>query len=309
MKRKACWLGLVIIAAVLLSCGRVEALVVGMEDFDGGTVNLISGFNPAVDNRDGGAGDFFGVGSRAAWPQGFPPGIPFSIADDSVVSVSDPANAPFPTDNEGLFGQNRAPNDKLFVISDTRDFEAAGQPTASWTFNIGNVPKLNLYIDMGAQASESSGGFPTSALVTFDYQIDGGPLTNAFTIAPRSDVGSFTYRAMDSGVVPAIGANGPLHVSGPTFIGKYLAGTGLSDNDKFLNKTPASGLGAGKMDTFSVPIAGTGSQLVLTMTANLDFEAMAFDNIKLIGIPEPASIVLLAVVGVAGMMPRRRRRK
>lgn len=299
---------MLICAASALPVSTAKAALVAMEDFDGGTVNLISGFNPAVDNRDGGAGDFFGVGNRAAWPQGFPPGLPFSLADDSVVSVSDPANAAFPTDNEGLFGQNRAPNDKLFVISDTRDFEAAGQPTAKWTFNIANVPKLNLYIDMGAQANESSGGFPTSALVTFDYQIDGGPLTNAFTIAPRSDVGGFTYRAMDSGVVPAIGANGPLHASGPTFIGKYLAGSGLSDNDKFLNKTPASGVGAGMMDTFNVPIAGTGSQLVLTMTANLDFEAMAFDNIKIIGIPEPATIVIWAIGGMAGLASRRNRR-
>lgn len=285
-----------------------EAVLVAMEDFDGGTVNLISGFNPAVDNRDGGAGDFFGVGSRDAWPQGFPPGLPFSLADDSVVSVSDPANAAFPADNEGLFGRNRAPNDKLFVISDTRDFETAGQPTAKWVFNIGNVPQLHLYIDMGAQANESSGGFPASALVTFDYQIDGRQLKNAFTITPRSDVGGFTYRAMDSGIVPSVGANGPLHVSGPTFINKYLAETGASGNDTFLNKTPASGNGAGMMDTFSVPINGTGGKLLLTMTANLDFEAMAFDNIRIIAVPEPAAIMLWAIGGMAGLASRRNRR-
>lgn len=283
-----------------------SAATVAMQDFDGGAINLISGFDPSTQNLDGGSGDFFGVGNVGAWPQGYPPGMPFSLADDSVVSVSNLANPPFPTDNEGLMGQNRAPADNFFAISDTRDFEANGQPSASWTFNIGGFSGLFLSIDMGAQASEASGGFPTSSSITFTYQIDGGPVRTAFAVEDNSNVEGIVYRAMDSGLVPAIGTNGPLQVSGPNILTKVLADTGAVDGRHFLNKTPASGNGAGLMDTFSTAINGTGSQLVLTMTADLDFEAMGFDNIKITGVPEPTSAMLL-LIGLATMRLRRTR--
>ena len=63
-----------------------QAVVVAQEDFDGGAFGLITNTVPLL---DGGAGDFFGVGNRNAWPQGFPsPGVPFSLADDTVVGYS-----------------------------------------------------------------------------------------------------------------------------------------------------------------------------------------------------------------------------
>jgi hypothetical protein len=160
---------------------------------------------------------------------------------------------------------------------------------------------------LGAHANDSAGGFPTSALVTFAYQIDGGPMTTALTIAPNSSFASFAYRPMDSGAVAMVGANGPLHVTGFNSVTKTLADTGLIAANTFLDKAPASGSGAGQLDTFSTAINGTGSQLVLTMTANLDFEAMAFDNIKITGVPEPSSMVLLGV-GVLMLGVRRHAR-
>ena len=60
--------------------------VVASEDFDGGAVNLISGFT-AADNLDGGGGDWYGLGSLDAWPQ--VEGVPFGLTDESGTVFSD----------------------------------------------------------------------------------------------------------------------------------------------------------------------------------------------------------------------------
>ena len=84
-------------AVLMLSFATAaQAVVVASEDFDGGALNLTVSSVPAL---DGGGGDWFGVGSRNAWPQGFPsPGVPFSLADDTVIGYS--GGSPFPTDAE-----------------------------------------------------------------------------------------------------------------------------------------------------------------------------------------------------------------
>jgi len=307
--RSACFLAALIASS--LFAGHVTAAIVAQEDFDGGAVNLISGFDPSTDNLDGGPGDWFGVGNLGAWPQGTPPGVPFSLTDDSVADVAgNGTGTPFPTDTEGVFGQNRSKTDAFFGISDTRDFETAGQPSASWTFDISGFSGLELSVDMGAQANDQFDGFPTSALINFSFQIDGGPTEVAFVIIPTGTPDGFSYRAMDSGAVPAVGANGPLLVSGGTNpVTKILADTGLVGPNTALDKTPASGPGAGLMDTFTTAINGTGSQLVLTMTADLDFEAMAFDNIVITGVPEPGTLLLFAMGAVSlPVHPWKRRR-
>jgi hypothetical protein len=147
--------------------------VVAFESFDDESFNLISGFDPTTDNLDGGPGDFFGVGSIANWPQGTPvPGVPFSLADDSVFSVStNGTDPPFAADTEGVFGQNANFNNGFFAISDTRDLATAGQlPSASWTFDIRSQScLLELHVEMGAQADDSNAGFPSNALVSFEY--------------------------------------------------------------------------------------------------------------------------------------------
>ena len=296
---------------VMLACFSRQSLAdtVASEDFDGGAVNLISGFDPSMDNLDGGGGDFFGVGDLATWPQGFPPGIPFSLTDDSVIDVAggtrDPANS-FPGDTEGDFGQNRDVDDAFFAISDTRDFDDEGPPSASWTFDISGFTELELSVDLAGQANDSFDGFNPATLITFEARIDGGATQTALSIAPNPVVGDFVYRAMDDGVVPPIGANGPLQATGDNAVTKTLAETGAMAADLFLNKTPADGAGAGLMDTFTTAINGTGSQLVLTMTADLQFEAMAFDNIQITGVPEPGSFSLLVLAGVLLVATRRR---
>ena len=296
----------------LIATSMSMGQTVGLMDFDGTMTGVISGFTPA-DNLDDGGGDFFGIGDLANWPQGLPtPGIPFSIGDDSVIDISegtrDPANA-FPGDNEGVFGQERDPEDGFFAISDTRD--AAGNlgapPTAEWVFDVSGYTDLALSIDMGAQANDSFGGFSDATLVTFEYSIDGSAFATAFSIAPNSDFGTFGYRAMDSGLVPPVGDNGPLQATGPNAITKFGA-DGSFPADTFLNKSPADGTGAGELDSFLTEIVGTGDELTLRLTADLPFEAMVFDNIEITGnlVPEPASATLLglALLSLAGLRRR-----
>jgi hypothetical protein len=111
---------------------------------------------------------------------------------------------------------------------------------------------------------------------------------------------------MDSGVVPPVGANGPLEVTGDNPVIKMLSDTGEVAGDTFLNKTPSMATFS-PMDNFITEIIGQGGELVLTMTANLEFEAMAFDNIQILLVPEPTSWTMLAFGGL--MLPGRRRRQ
>ncbi|MCA9151825.1 MAG: PEP-CTERM sorting domain-containing protein [Planctomycetales bacterium] len=289
----------------------VQADVIGREDFDGGAVGLVSGFDPAA-NLDEGGGDFFGVANLASWPQGYPPGVPFSLTDDSVIDVAggtrDAANA-FAGDTEGVFGQAREINDNFFAISDTRDSETAlgAPPTAEWTFNVQGYADLILQVDLGAQANSSFDGFSTATNVAFDYSIDGGAFMPAIAIAPSADFGDFVYRAMDDGGVAETGVNGPLTATGPQPVTKLMVEDGTVGANTFLDKTPASGAGAGYLDTFQTPLTGTGDTLTIRLSASLPFEAMAFDNVTILGqqVPEPSSFALLSL-GALTILRRRR---
>jgi hypothetical protein len=278
---------------------EIPRLLVAKQDFDGGAVRMTNGFNPATQNINGGAGSFFGVGSIGAWPQGTSPGMPFSLADDSVANISrNGTAAPFPNDGEGLFGQNRAKSDNFFAIADTRSIDAQN-PFASWTFDISNFKDLALKIDLGAIAGGSNPGFPLDSSVVFEYSIDGGAPFPALgiqaTSASEAQFAGFVYRAMDNGVVPTMASNGPLKAIALPTVTKTLAETGAVATETFLNKTPSSGPAAGQMDTFTLPLFGVGSQLTLTVRGRLAFEGMAFDNIVITGIavPEPASLLIV----------------
>lgn len=50
---------------------------------------------------------------------------------------------------------------------------------------------------------------------------------------------------------------------------KLLAETGAAAGDTFRDKTPAVGASAGELDVFGTALNGTGSTLVLTLTADL----------------------------------------
>ena len=243
------------------------------EDIDGGEVNLVS---DTVVNLDGGAGDFIGVGSRNAWPQGFPsPGLPFSLADDSVFGVSN-GGAPFPTDVEGIFGQNSDFNNDYFALSDTREWTAA-QRTATWTFNIDGILNPQLSIDMGGISDAASGGYSTVTDLKFMAQIDGQTMFTAFDLDAIARPVGFATRPMDDG--DASGGGRVLLVNGPNGVIKRRAEDGSVDSNTILDKSPAAGPGAGRMDTYTTSLIGSGSVLTLTMVADVPFEAVAFDNI------------------------------
>jgi phosphodiesterase/alkaline phosphatase D-like protein len=247
--------------------------VIAGQDFDGGEVNLIS---DTVVNLDGGAGDFIGVGNRNAWPQGFPsPGLPFSLADDSVVGVSN-GGAPFAADAEGIFGQNADFSNDFFSLSDTREWTAA-QRTVTWTFDINGIFNPQLSIDMGGISDAASGGYSATTDVKFLGQIDGQPVQTAFDLDAIARPAGFTSRPMDDG--DPSGGGRVLIVNGPNGVIKRRAEDGSVDSNTILDKSPAAGFAAGRLDTYTTSLIGSGSVLTLTMIADVPFEAMAFDNI------------------------------
>jgi len=287
------------LVGVLVAGSATQAqFVVGQDDLDGNTIGLIGSTIPAL---DGGPGDYFGVGSRNNWPQGFPdPGVPFSIADDSVFGYAN--GVPFPGDNEGVFGQNSNLDNNFFAISDSDEFGA--DQTASWTFDISGYTDLMLSVDLGGISNDSFGGYDIAATsIQFAVQIDGGPTQLAFDITAEEFVGQFLTRAMDDGGQSGGGAL--LTVGGDNSILKFLAEDGSLADNVYVDKSVAAGDGAGMLDTFMTAIDGIGSELTLTMTANMPFEAAVFDNIVITGVPAPGAVALL---GATGLLALRRRR-
>ena len=206
------------------------------------------------------------------------PGVPFSLADDTVVAYSN-GGAAFPTDSEGIFGQNSDFDNDYFALSDTREW-TADQLVATWTFDITGYGDLKLAVDMGGITNLSAGGYTLDTDITFSVSIDAGPSQTVFNVDPLDNPG-FVTRPMDVGLVS--GGGRLLTVSGDGPVTKHLAEDGTPAANTYFDKTPASGPGAGLMDTFRAGITGTGSTLVVTMRASVPFEAAAFDNIVIEG--------------------------
>ena len=228
MKRFACLLA-VMGVTLAFNLAAYAQVVVAREDFDGGDLNLISSVVPAL---DGGPGDYFGVGNRNMWPQGFPvPGVPFSIADDSVFGYAN--GTPFPGDTEGIYGMNSDLDNHYFAISDSDEFGA--MQTAQWTFNITGFTALSLLIDMGGISNDSFGGYGAGTDVVFTAQIDGGAIQTVFDLDAIDPTG-FLTRLMDDGAQS--GGGRLLQVSGANLIEKFLADGGALATNTFLDKTP-----------------------------------------------------------------------
>lgn len=267
--------------------------VVAREDFDGGAINRISGFDPLTQNLNGGPGDYYGVASLAAWPQGFPPGIPFSLCDDTVADVSNQgASTPFPADREGIFGAGSNFQNQFFAICDTREWTDSNGPlVANWTFDIAsaNGRALRLKLDVGQQSDGNSfGGIAEGSLVV-EYSIDGNPFQIAMQFESFDASGSgFSYRSMDSGDVPVVAS--VLQASSPFAISKISAETGLPLSDLFVDKAPAqSAANPDRLDSFVVDLPDTGATIEIRISTAIRFEAAAFDNLEVIAI-EPSFV-------------------
>ncbi len=151
---------------------------------------------------------------------------------------------------------NTAP---FFGAADTDNAEnPGGASTATWVFDISGSGPLSLSIDMGAM-----GDFESSDTFTWSYSIDGGASVVAFENSV-DEAASLAY-TLESGKV--VTENDPTLVNGV-----------LLNND---------------LQTFTVPVTGTGSELALTLDLDTNGagEAFVFQNIEL-NVAEPLAFTL-----------------
>ncbi len=170
------------------------------------------------------------------------------VSSSIPFSVLDDSLFDFPADELGIIDE--ANLEEFFGIVDTENSDNSGPVSAEWVFNIAGASDMALSIDMGAM-----GDFESSDFFLWEYQVDGGPVQTAFQ-SSVDEAGSQTYT--------------------------LAGGTMVTLSDPML----ANGiLLSNVLQTLSVNILGTGSQLTLTLTAQFDggSEAVAFQNILLEG--------------------------
>ncbi len=152
------------------------------------------------------------------------------------------------TDDLGIIAENdTAP---FFGVVDTVNEVGDDLNSASWTFDIAGFDSLSLSIDFAAM-----GDFEGTDTHTFTAAIDGGEASTLF----ENDVdtmGSADY-TMDSGTVVTL--NDPMSMNGTPLTNDFT--------------------------TLTVPVAGTGSSLVLTYEGDTDAgtEGFAFREVVLTG--------------------------
>ena len=167
-----------------------------------------------------------------------------NVSSSIPFSVLDDSLVTFPPDTLGIIDDNNL--DVFFGVTDTVNGDTSGPVSASWSFDISGGTDLGLLIDMGAM-----GDFEGSDTFVWSYTIDGGPSMIAFENGVDEST-SFTY-TLASGTPVTL--NDPMTMQG-VILSNVLA-------------------------TFSTPLIGTGTELVLTLTANTNggTEAFAFQSI------------------------------
>jgi len=159
------------------------------------------------------------------------------------------------------------------------------------------------------QDHDGDGFAPTQSVMIDNINILGfsSLSMSLFAGALSSEPDFSNYEAADGdGMV--IWAN--IDGGGDFMIGRFsppVAGTG----DLYLD-TDMDGIGDGpnltsSLADFSFNIAGTGSSLSLRidMTSTSSFEPLALDNVRVNGVPSPATLGLLGFAGLAGSRRRR----
>ena len=158
-------------------------------------------------------------------------------------SIMDDSLVIFPGDSLGIIKNGNT--DVFFGANDTVNGDTSGPVSATWVFDISGASNLGLSIDMGAM-----GDFESSDTVEWTYSIDGSPVLSAFTVNVDESI-DHTY-TLEGGA--SFTLNDPAQVDGVTLT-----------ND---------------LTTHSVLLAGTGTELTVTLTININggSEAFAFSE-------------------------------
>lgn len=138
----------------------------------------------------------------------------------------------FSSDSLGIIKTGNA--NVFFGATDTENGDNSGPVSATWVFDISGASNLGLSIDMGAM-----GDFESSDSFQWTYSIDGSAILTAFS-SSVDEAGSHAY-TLDDG--DSFVLNDPMLMQGT-----------ILDND---------------LTTFSVSIAGEGSALTVTLTAQM----------------------------------------
>lgn len=177
------------------------------------------------------------------------------FADDSAGS--------FPADVFGILYTGKT--DKVFGSEDLINSDnPAGTGNATWTFDISGFTDLSATIDFAAM-----GDFEASNdIFSIQYSIDGSAFSPLFSFVVREDIDPQTY-VMESGTI--VNINDPMQVNGTVLTNAF--------------------------QSLSATIAGTGSVLTVAYNATGDggSEVVIIDNLVISGVPEPASLGLLAL--------------
>ncbi|NNC75045.1 MAG: ExeM/NucH family extracellular endonuclease [Acidimicrobiia bacterium] len=190
------------------------------------------------------------------------PSIPFGVMDDSFEE--------FPPDSQGII-KDYPVDHEFFGVVDTENDQNSGPVSATWTFDISEAAApLSLSIDMGAMGDFEVGNDSDVAdYFTWEYSIDDATPVVAFA-STIDEAASHTY---------TLQGGAEFTLDDPAFVG-----TTMLTND---------------LQTLTTGLAGTGSELVLTLTAQGDggSEAFAFQSIVVTsGEPDPDTVVINEIV-------------
>jgi len=245
------------IASSMLMAGLVT--VCGAMNANGQTVLYSDDFDGSLD-----AAITAGDASRTFTPDltdGLFPtaaGDVFGIVNiDAAFALLDESGGGFPADIQGI-GTIERDGDLFLGITDTVNddneaLNADGLVSAVWTFDITGASDLGLSFQMAAM-----GDFEGADAFSISASIDGGTPVVIASATPDEDI-DFTY-TLESGE--------PFTADDP-FV---LSGDGLSDTILF-----------NSFESFSFPITGSGSELVITISAvtNGGGEAFGIDNLQI----------------------------